>query len=282
MAVASGRRGEPHEGATRRFVLETLRAFASEFVSERILEAALHAAREIDVPEHGPRLRRFVERHLPAAVGAQLGAETAQMVTEALRPMAHMLPDPAETSRVRARDQVSTKNPPPPEPERRERPSLAWSATPPSSTPEAQALPVEPSLMLDDRPTATPPELALPMVILASRAEGRAAEIRTWLGGRAALQLAQDAVKLLSCVEVAMNLAPVLLIDCVEPAVQLPTLLLLAPELPAGATVVLWGLEDDAVFDELALEQGAARFIRCGPEATSRDVGALLSPFISR
>jgi len=135
---------------------------------------------------------------------------------------------------------------------------------------------------LEDRPTATPPELALPMVILATRDEAREAEIRLWLGDRAALQIAHDAVHLLECVELAMNIAPVLLIDCVAPAVRLPTLLMLGDDLPAGATVVLWGVPEEETFDDLALSQGAARFIRCGVEANARDVGTLLSPFIDR
>ncbi|NOY92377.1 MAG: hypothetical protein GXP55_14380 [Deltaproteobacteria bacterium] len=244
-------------------MVETLEAFASAQVSARVLEGALRTGEQDRVPDGGEALRRFVERDLARATGEALGGEVAAAVTEALRGMTRMLPDPDETSHVRSRTPAT-------------HPALPWSARPmPSATPA-------PEPTFSKQPTATPPELALPMVILVTRDREREREIAAWLGDRAALQVAYDAVHLLQSVEVAMNLAPVIVVDCVSPAVRLETLLTLAGELPTGATVVLWGVGAEVEVDDFALEHGAGRFIRCGVEASARDLGALLMPFIER
>ncbi len=265
MPASSRWRGEPSQSAARRFVVETLEAFASAQVSAQILQVAFRAGQYPCIPEGGEGLRRFVERDLAQATRQALGHEVASAVTDALRRMTRMLPDPDETSHIRSRTPVT-------------HPALPWSARPePPRTPAP-----EPEPVFSERPTATPPELALPMVILATRDREREREIVEWLGDRAALQVVRDAVHLLQSVEVAMNLAPVIVVDCVSPAVRLETLLTLADELPTGATVVLWGVGDEQEIDDFALEHGAGRFIRCGVEASARDLGALLMPFIER
>ena len=282
MAASSRRRGGQPLSAVHRFVLETLEAFASAEMSDRILETALDWAHEDAVPNGGERLSRFVERDLALAARESLGSDVAVTITDALRPMVRMLPDADDKSRVRTRQQQLVA------PEPQERP-LRWSATPPSSTakPPAPASTVPPPELVarepsSERPTATPPELALPMVILATRGEEREAGITRWLGERAALQVVHDAVHLLECVAVAMNLAPVIVVDCLVPAVQLETLFMLTGDLPKGATVVLWGISDEVELDAFAVDHGAGLFIRAGVEADARDVGALLTPFIDR
>jgi hypothetical protein len=253
-----------------------LEAFASEEVSASILTTALAAAREPCTPDGGERLRRFVERDLARETRSTLGAEVSSAITQALRPMARMLPDASETSHIRARRPA----PRPPERPTPDRPGLPWSSSP--RAPATAPAPAEHSPELQKRSTATPPELDLPMVILATRSPEREKEITSWLGYRATLSVVHDAVQLLQSVEVAMKLAPVIVVDCVVPAVQLETLLMLAEELPKGATVVLWGVADDRELDDFAVDHGTQRFIRCSPAATARDLGALLTPFIDR
>lgn len=247
------------ESPIARMVRESIETVATPDVRVQILHRALHMAREHEIPQAGPSLHRFVDKHLRTAMAFYLGNEATDAVMQNLEPMVsyaeRATSSPPETT-GRA-DETRKLN--------RERRH--------SSRGREDA---DPSMLDTSKyPTVQPTGTTLPMVFVATRSRKRCAEIATLVGESAAVQQIEDVVAFLDNLKATASLSPMVVVDCVEASVQPATIATLAHELPNGSAVLIWGAsEQHRQLTELA--KSGHGWLRCDAEATPGDVAALI------
>ena len=77
--------------------------------------------------------------------------------------------------------------------------------------------------------------------------------------------------------ETPLRELPVLIVDCRRPCVRPTTVAAMAPELPPGTTVVLWGADDLTESELEDVDPSSRDWIRCTAEATAQDLVSLCS-----
>lgn len=140
----------------------------------------------------------------------------------------------------------------------RKRRALASQARRPPSSPRRRAQWTEPE-----------PDL-LRVVLVCTADPMRAAGMGRAMAGTARVQPISDALAILS------EPADLVVVDCVRPTVRLETLLSVAPELPEGCRVVLWGEAPD-FRKQLGILASAIpdTWVSCGVDAEAEDVAAV-------
>lgn len=193
-----------------------------------------------------------------------IDVDAAHAVTEQLAPLIERA-SPTEESGVF--EEIDPRNPKVPK-----QPPLRLKA------PRTISDPAQPKEFTNE--TVVPTQGAIPFVLIASLDPARQYELEERLDGDAVVQTVEDIVALLEAFDITADYSPVVVIDCMEPAVQPSTLATVAPDLPHGSTILLWGAnrETEEVIDNLVKD--ASRWIRCGVDATADDVCAIVSVLI--
>jgi hypothetical protein len=209
-------------------VREAVESIATPAVCDRIVHRALHMAQELDVPAGGDRLQRFVGRHLRAAVAFVVDDDAADAVVRTLGPPVQMALPLEEITEVRPRTV-------PPEPD------------PVSISGDYKRLPPERRITL--------PVETRPCFFVGPQGERLDSLVRAF--GLPVTRI-EDAVSLLEAIEANTGTPVLLVIDGIEPSVQPTTVATVAPDLPAGSLVLLWGTS-------LGLETDLRRLAGSGP-----------------
>lgn len=300
-------------------VREAIDAMASPEVRDHVLTTALSAAGEVEVPEAGDRLRRFVTNYLGPSLRDRLGYDVAEAILDSLEPIVARASD--EISAVRAAAAPSQRPsgtkpqfPIPPHapadagdratpvvpsksedmltldpdddwpeltiesPRSRSEPRVPAPRTHSSGKvrkPEPfEANDVEPVAARVTMPAPDAPR-ELPVVLIASANRTRIGELEGLLAARAGVTGVHDPIGLLDALQASAERHPVLIVDCRNPCVRATTIAAMAPDLPSGTTVVLWGADEtiDAELDDV--EPASRDWIRCTAEATASDVVSL-------
>ncbi|HEX5656567.1 MAG TPA: hypothetical protein VFX59_05200 [Polyangiales bacterium] len=133
------------------------------------------------------------------------------------------------------------------------------------------------------RPAAPDPEdRELRRVLLASNARGSVDSLQGYLQGVARVAPVADLVGLLDALDDKTLRDPIVLVDCQRPTVHATSIAAIGEDLPAGTTIVLWGVSDDT-WSQLDRDRvPSCHWVRCSHEATPGDVGALVSMLISQ
>jgi len=277
------------ENLVTRAIREALEAIASPEVTQRIVERGLHMAGLSAIPAGGEEFRTFVTRHLKRAVDFALGDETAEAFVEDLRPILRMADDLDDVSHVRA---SRSDSPPEGAVPRRRLPSLPElnlrnpkvpKAPPPGisapvpGAPPSTAPPEDESYWDEELPV-TSESPSVPTALIATLDIDRIHRLGAHLMGEATVHLVGDIVELLEALHEEKR--PVVVIDCMNPSIQPATIATVAPDLPEGSTVVLWGA-GDALYRQLeSLADHTRRWLRCGTDATTEDVASLVAMLV--
>jgi hypothetical protein len=133
------------------------------------------------------------------------------------------------------------------------------------------------------RPAAPDPEDGeLRRVLVASNARAAVDSLQGYLYGAASVAPVADLVGLLDALDDKTLRDPIVLLDCQRPTVHVTSIAAIGEDLPAGTTIVLWGVSDDT-WNQLDRERvPSCSWVRCSHEATPGDVGALVSMLISQ
>ncbi len=278
-------------------VREALGAFATPDVAEEIVVQALRISAKGSIPPGGAALASFVSGPLYAAAADKLGHDMADHAAQMLDMIVRMTPDPDEVSQVRDRPSMPITPPPSTGPSVKPVP-IANEPLPlleldledeflvplPSIDPEPLPLPAEdshvsgklvatlppPQIVGSERPSAPP---GRGVVLIAAASAARVHALATGLRAQAAVHHVTDALTLL---ELAHEHAPrpiVIILDGAAPSVHPSTLATMAPDLPANATFIAWGIEADRM-TENALETAPFTYrsapLSLGPEGVAR------------
>jgi hypothetical protein len=249
-------------------VQEAVGAFAAPSVSDEILGLALRWARRPEIPEGGEALRDFVLDSLFRAAEEVLGKGEARAIVAELTPMLESI-GRQEVSEVRpswqARAIVAAEADADPAADDDDFPEIDFEDPPLAGTPAVGTR----------RPRLTDPAPAsMPLVLLASLDPGTVQALSSALAGYATLEPVSDALSMLE--DAGGATVSILVIDCARPSVRVETVLALAPELPRGTHVVLWGERRDLQERLALLGSGMPEtWVRCGEGATAMDVAAV-------
>ncbi|MEM7447950.1 MAG: hypothetical protein AAF355_06900 [Myxococcota bacterium] len=247
-----GSRANESERLIHRAIQEALDAVVSEFVRDELLRAALANAGLSSLPHVGRRLYVFVEKYLYSVVVERLGEDVSGEVLSMLLPMLQMAGgDEEEIS-----DVIS-------------RPSLQHEAPIGGTTSEF-------SNTLTERSTVRTQQAPIPAVLLGTQDDARARDLQFLLDTTTPIIRVSDAVDLLERAQ-RIGPQPLIVLDCLFPAVQPSTVAALAPELPLGAVVVLWGMDERTEKQLADLARDVENWVRCAPETTAEDVSILLT-----
>jgi hypothetical protein len=270
-------------------IREAIGAVANADVCDRILACALATAGETDVPEERDRLRAFVVGALFASLRDALGLGAAELVVDQIGHVLVTLDlDSAaeEISEVRAASAPATPRVPPelfvpadqlPTPI----PAVEQSGDRPSLGPDLDAQFDElldesgehdvlltrnaPAASTNQRPTDPAPGM-LPVVLLASRDRDTLIALRDGLTGGLDVISVDDPIALLDALQSIAALA-VIVVDARNPTVQPATMAAMAPDLPRGVQVLLWGVTPRLEAEINALGEGTLHWVGC--EATT-------------
>jgi hypothetical protein len=231
-------------------VREALGAFAAPAVRDEMIALALSIASVPDVPDDVEECQRFVSGVLRTVVSGYLGEDVADAVAADLAPMLLLL-----TSQVR--------------PATREERELS----------EQQNMRGE---ITQVRRTPTPlPRPAAAVVLLATLNAERVSSLGKGLDGVAAVRVAEHVFALAAALDARPHRLPLVVIDLDAAPFDAAGLGALAPLLPTGTRMVLWG--DQARFSKAIerLRRGGIEFVTCNPGATMDDVVALCRAFVA-
>lgn len=227
-------------GETGNAVREALGAFAAPRVRDEMLSLALNVAGYAAVPDDLESLQRFLEGPLRTVVAGYLGDDVADAVAADLAPMVTLLTSQVRTAATRDRDDITGV-----------------------------------------RLTPTPaPRPSAPVVLLATMNGPRLRGLAKGLEGIAVVRIAEHVFALASGLNVAPRRLPIVVIDLAAAPFDAAGLSALAPLLPAGTRIVLWG--DTTRFAKAIERLGRAgiAFVACNADATSEEVAELCRVFV--
>ncbi len=131
------------------------------------------------------------------------------------------------------------------------------------------------------RPAAPDPH-ELRRVLVASTARPAIDSLQGYLQGTARVASVSDLVGLLDALDDKTLRDPIVLLDCKRPTVHVTSIAAIGEDLPAGTTIVLWGVSDDT-WNQLDRDRvPSCRWVRCSHEATPGDIGSLVSMLLSQ
>lgn len=244
---------------TGRAVREALGAFAAPAVRDEMMALALSIASVPDVPDDVVDCERFVSGVLRTVVSGYLGDDVADAVAADLAPMFLLL-----TSQVRP----ATRE----ERELGEQRDLGEPG-------EQRNLRGE---ITQVRRTPTPlPRPAAAMVLLATLNADRVSSLGKGLHGVAAVRVAEHVFALAAALDARPHRLPLVVIDLDAAPFDAAGLGALAPLLPTGTRMVLWG--DQARFTNAIerLRRGGIEFVSCNAGATMDELVALCHAFVA-
>lgn len=229
----------------------------------RILERALKAAGEREIPESGPRLEVFVRDHLSSATAMHLGDEMAEAVAASISPLVLLAQQTASRPphRVSGEREATVRVG-----RERQHSGVAHKGI--------SAADGEADLDTTKYPRVQPLGDALPMVFVATssleRCEGIANELQ-----ECAVQRIEDVVSFLDHLKATSSLSPLIVIDCLEASIRPATIATLAHELPRRSGVLLWGATDEhqQLVDVATRNRG---WLRCDGTSTPGEVAGLI------
>lgn len=229
---------------TGRAVREALGAFAAPAVRDEMLALALSIGSVPDVPDDVEGCRHFVGGVLRTVVAGYLGEDVADAVTADLAPMLLLL-----TSQVR--------------PARRE-----------EREPREEITQVRRTPMPMPRPAPA-------LVLLATLNAERVRALGSGLDGVAAVRVAEHVFALAAALDARPHRLPLVVIDLDAAPFDAAGLVALAPLLPTGTRMVLWG--DPTRFSTAIerLRRGGIEFVSCQAGATMDELAALCRAFVA-
>lgn len=268
---------------TEDVIREALGAVANDEVRERILATALQAAGESAVPEERDPLRAFVHGALFASLRDALGLGAAEIVIDQIgHVLVNLGLDDAdeEISHIRPASIPTARVPVSVEPLEGKRPSLGPELDAQfdellgeSGEYDALLTPSLPAASPNHRPTDPVPEM-LPVVLLASRDRDTLVELRDGLTGGLDVISVDDPIALLDALQSIPALA-VIVVDARNPTVQPATMAAMAPDLPRGVQVLLWGVTPDLEAEINALGEGTLHWVGCESTTPPEEVAFL-------
>lgn len=291
----------PASGLMAHAVREAVDSVAAPDRRESVISLALRWAGLPSIPEAGKEVGEFIENSLYRAAEEVLGAESASMIVEQLRPIAEMI----------GREEISEI--------RRSYPELAAvmaesdDERPISKVDAAPARRSAPGLDLDledidhegdyfdddeDDPvvivldedgneeeeesvlqtgrvmvTQRPRRGEVPFILVSTEDPSSISALNQALGGAATLEPVGDALAVLQ--GLTDGRASLLVVDCARPTVRLETLLALTPELPDGTRIVLWSEPRDLAQRLTGGLSLPASWVCAGSSAGAEDIGAI-------
>jgi hypothetical protein len=198
------------------------------------------------VPERGGVVLAFANGPLKRALTQRLGEEICDEVLAQISPLlthASRVPEPAMRISQRPDDSEAAR--------RRTR------RAPPSEEMLARAASDEMEALDDGSASGVyvagmtqPAGDWAPPIFLASSDAGIARRLSGSLTGRAQVNPIGGLLELVDALEAHESDAPLVLVDCGNPVLQVASLVALAPDLPAGTVVLVWG---PSTSDDLSL-----------------------------
>jgi len=232
---------------TGRAVREALGAFAAPVVRDEMIGLALSIASVSDVPDDVEECQRFIGGVLRTVVAGYLGDDVADAVAADLAPMLLLL-----TSQVRP----ATR-------EERDERERGEDITQVRRTPTPQ------------------PHPAAAVVLLATLNAERVRALGKGLEGVASVRLAEHVFALATALDARPHRLPLVVIDLDAAPFDAAGLGALAPLLPTGTRMLLWG--DPKRFTNAIerLRRGGIEFVSCNAGATMDDVAALCRALVA-
>ncbi|HEY6881789.1 MAG TPA: hypothetical protein VI299_27365 [Polyangiales bacterium] len=269
-------------GLVARSVREALGMLVSPQMYAQLVARALASAGLSAIPEQGREVGNWIRGPLAREIENAVGSDAAEMVTEQLAPViAHSA---ASEKVVAPRASVNPR----PAPFTSELPTgvvAAGGRRQELSTTRHELTPEQLAKMNEAGHTARPGALALEereltRVLFASSARAQLEPLQGYLDGTAEVALITDLVGLLDALDDKSLVDPIVLLDCQKPSVHVSSIAAIGEDMPVGTTIVLWGIGDDA-WNQLDRDRTAnCRWVRCSHEATTGDVGSLVSMLI--
>lgn len=307
-------------GLVARSVREALGTLVSPQLYTQLVARALSSAHLSEIPEQGRAVAHWIQGALMREIETMVGADAAELVAQQLAPViAHAagegmrasLPT-ADSETKRGSDRAAVRRAPyvrvasdrvqpKPSSDRAQEPAThrnPFSEVPTgvaqapkrresAETARTQLTPEQLAAMNQaghtTRPAAPDPEdRELRRVLVASNARTAVDSLQGYLYGVASVATVADLVGLLDALDDKTLRDPIVLLDCQRPTVHVTSIAAIGEDLPAGTTIVLWGVSDDT-WNQLDRDRvPSCSWVRCSHEATPGDVGALLSMLISQ
>jgi hypothetical protein len=287
-------------GLVARSVREALDTLVSPQMYAQLIQRALASAGLSEVPEQGRAVGSWIQNSLLPELEAAVGSDAAELVAEQLAPViAHAASVEMRQVEARPSDKARARSQPPrmsSRPVQRnafgsEIPTGVVSAPAPrrdyAETARTQLTPEQLAKMNaaghTTRPAAFDPNAReLRRVLVASSARGEIEALSGYLYGTANVAPVADLVSLLDVLDDKTLSDPIVLVDCQRPTVHVTSIAAIGEDMPVGTTIVLWGVSDDT-WNQLDRERvPGCRWLRCSHEATTGDVGSLVSMLIRR
>ena len=239
----------PAHGISRALVARSLNeaidAVAAPHVRDAVISRALADAGLHAVPERGGVVLTFAQGPLKRALTQRLGEEICDEVLAQIAPLlkhASHVGEPALrlSQRPQHQDVEATR--------------LRTRRAPPSEEMLARAASDEADALDDGSASGVYASAmsasaigSLPPIFLASSDDAIARRLGGSLTGRAIVHPLGGLLELVDALESHELEAPVVLVDCGNPVLQVASLVALAPDLPAGTVVLVWGpsMNDD-------------------------------------
>lgn len=234
-----------------RFVRETLEAYASEEVADRITRSALGLAGLGELPTTGAALAAFVEGPLLDVARESLGYAQADQIAAQLAGLVHVV-EQMERARGGAGAKPCSTVPPP----------VAVSSPAPAWDAENRA----PTLEIALKPFA--------VVLVIGHDPDAVAQMKPFLDPRTAAIPVEGARELVRDLRLLRQQARMLIVDQRRPH-RLLDAVRSEPALLEGAALVLWGATRE---DELEAKRtfSKASIVRCGADVTAQDLASIV------
>ncbi len=234
-------------GRVAQVIRETLDGLAARDLRDQVLTQALYVAQLDEVPEGGEAVRKFVEVHLREAIEYALGHAAAEIAIEQLQSIVDMVAEDDDVSGIRLSTPVAALDA-----------ALGLSGWQNAST--------------ADMPSVGTGRAVILVVTVDDACLQAMARI---LGTRAHIARVEDPLSLLDAAPADLGQRLVVVVDCKQPSVQPSTMAVLAPELPEGARVVLWGADARTEAELHQLGDRTANWVRCSAQAEPSDVASM-------
>ena len=265
-------------------VREALGAVATPERADELLLDALARGCELSVPEDPVRLRAWVTGAFFEVLRETLGLGTAEAVIDQIGLVLVALDTKAadedegnEISRVRASVPSAPRAPADMLGTRKHAiPQRVVELEPePVSQPHEEVFESGEILAAagNQRPTDPVPGM-VPIVLLASRDRATLIELRDGLTGGLDVVSVDDPIALLDALH-AMPALAVVVIDARNPSVQPATMAAMAPDLPRGVQVLLWGVTPEIESEINALGSETFNWVGCDARTPPEEVAFL-------
>jgi hypothetical protein len=118
------------------------------------------------------------------------------------------------------------------------------------------------------------------LVLVATSDPHRLSVIEGAVGERAFVAAVEDMVSLVDAAHGELRIAPLLVVDCLAPSIHPSTMAVVAPDLPPGTQVLLWGIDGASSAELTQLFQPSDAWLRSAPGVGEADVAALVRSLV--